>query len=117
MFKDRVRETRKEMGLTQEQLGKLLGVSRSTIKDVERGANKGGNLKVIVKLCEVTGKPSTYFLEGDENIELKPFEALEKVLIDVANSPFVDNEGNITMAGLEKDVFDLVRLTLKKLKK
>lgn len=116
MLKDKVKEVRKEMGLTQEEFGKRLGVSRSTIRDVERGANKGGNLKIIAKLCEMTGKPSTYFIEGDTNFKLNKFEALEKVLEDVAASNFVDDDGNITMEGLRNDVFEMVRLTLKKIK-
>ena len=116
MFKDRVKNARKELGMTQEEFGKALGVSRSTIKDVECGNNKGGNLQMIIKLCELTGKPSTYFIEGDMNFKVNSFEVLEKVLSDVAVSNFVDNDGNITMEGLRNDVLETLRLTLKKLK-
>ena len=120
MFKDKVKKARKEMGLTQAQFGKLLGVSRQTICDVERGNNKGGNLKIVSKLCEVTGKPVSFYLEdsdtNDSSLNIGVFDALEDIITDIATSNFSDNEGNITRESLRKDLNEMIRLTIKKIK-
>ena len=41
MLKDKVKECRKEMGLTQVDFSKLLGISRSYLAEIERGSLKG----------------------------------------------------------------------------
>lgn len=40
-FGERVRNARKEIGLTQQELARLSGLSQATVGDIERGRNKG----------------------------------------------------------------------------
>ena len=61
-FKDRLRMVRKEKGLTQKQLGELIGVGRTTISEYESGKivpRQDG----LVKLAEVL-HTSVDFLTG-----------------------------------------------------
>lgn len=61
-FKDRLRMMRKEKGLTQKQLGELIGVGRTTISEYESGKivpRQDG----LVKLAEVL-HTSVDFLTG-----------------------------------------------------
>jgi transcriptional regulator with XRE-family HTH domain len=59
----RLRELRTERGLTQTQLGELLGVSFQQIQKYEKGTNRigSGRLWVIARLLKA---PVTYFFEG-----------------------------------------------------
>lgn len=61
----RLRELRTERGLTQTQLGDLLGVSFQQIQKYEKGTNRigSGRLWVISRLLKA---PVTYFFEGLE---------------------------------------------------
>lgn len=62
MTGERIKKLRKEKGLTQEQLGKLLGVKKSAIAKYEN--NRVENLKkeTIQKLSEIFEVPASYFL-------------------------------------------------------
>ena len=66
MTGERIKKLRKERGLTQEQLGKLLGVKKSAIAKYEN--NRVENLKkeTIQKLSEIFEVPAFYFLGIDE---------------------------------------------------
>jgi repressor LexA len=46
-FNNRVKEARKNRGLTQEQLGKLIGVAKSTITGYEKGTSQPDKTKLI----------------------------------------------------------------------
>ena len=66
MTGERIKKLRKEKSLTQEQLGKLLGVKKSAIAKYEN--NRVENLKkeTIQKLSEIFEVPASYFLGIDE---------------------------------------------------
>lgn len=52
VFKNRLREIRQEKNLTQEELGKLLGVSRQTISSIEKGQyNPSSKLGLIMAIA------------------------------------------------------------------
>lgn len=67
MTGERIKKLRKEKGLTQEQLGKLLGVKKSAIAKYEN--NRVENLKkeTIQKLSDIFEVPASYFLGIDDN--------------------------------------------------
>ncbi|WP_304960528.1 helix-turn-helix domain-containing protein [Thomasclavelia cocleata] len=67
MTGERIKKLRKEKGLTQEQLGKLLGVKKSAIAKYEN--NRVENLKkeTIQKLSDIFNVPASYFLGIEEN--------------------------------------------------
>lgn len=66
-----IKKLRKEKGLTQEQLGNLLGVKKSAIAKYEN--NRVANLKkeTIQKLSEIFEVPASYFL-GIQEINQPP---------------------------------------------
>lgn len=109
MFKEKVKEIRKELGYTQEEFAKKLGISRSTVKDLETGANKGGNLKLLNKLCEVSGKTSSYFLEQGAEIDLGIYDVLDEALSDYIDKKWIDVEGNILKH--EKELLEIFKAT------
>jgi SOS-response transcriptional repressor LexA len=61
-FSDRVREARKELGLTQIQLAAAAGLSQTTISDIERGRNDSS--ADIVSLARAIGVRAEWLADG-----------------------------------------------------
>ncbi|MDU5111667.1 MAG: helix-turn-helix domain-containing protein [Clostridium sp.] len=93
MLKDKVKEIRTEMRLTQEELAKKLGISRSYLADIERGRLKGTNVKIISKLSDITGKPMEYFLGKD--VEVKQYDILDSAIDMLIDNNLIDENGNV----------------------
>lgn len=58
---DRIRESRKKKGLTQEQLAEVLDVTPYYMGELERG-NKSPSLDLFIKLVEVLDVSADYLL-------------------------------------------------------
>lgn len=76
---DRIKETRKKKGLTQEQLAEKVDITLEYISQIERGL-KMPNMQVFIKLVEVLDVSADYLLRdsvstrnlyGDKQIGLK----------------------------------------------
>jgi phage repressor protein C with HTH and peptisase S24 domain len=57
---DRIKEARKEKGMTQGDLGEALGLGQSSIAELESGAAKSWP-KHATKIIRILGKPRSYF--------------------------------------------------------
>ena len=64
MNRERLKELRENLGLTQKQLGKLLNVSASTICGYERGSKTPSDL-MIKNLCIVLNTTPNYLFGFD----------------------------------------------------
>ena len=91
MLKNKVKEWRKEMGLTQVEFSKLLGISRSYLAEIERGSIKG-SVKLISKLSEVTKKPLGYFID-EENLDINSYDVLDKTIELLYDNNEISAEG------------------------
>ena len=61
MFKDRLKELRLEKSLKQEDLAKVLGVSRGALAKWENGSRET-NFAMLVKIAEFFGVTTDYLL-------------------------------------------------------
>ena len=68
---ERIAVVRKSKGLTQEQLGELLGVSRQAVSKWESGQTVPDAL-TVAKLCRVLDVSADYVLLGKEPEEVTP---------------------------------------------
>jgi transcriptional regulator with XRE-family HTH domain len=50
---DVLRTRRKSRGMTQEQLGSLVGADKRTISDLERGVNTNPSWRVVCRMARV----------------------------------------------------------------
>lgn len=71
---DRIGQRRKELGLTQERVADLMGVSIQMISNLERG-NKAIKIDNLIKISDILGISTDYILTGkhtfnDHNIML-----------------------------------------------
>ena len=69
-FKDVLRKLRTEKGMTQEELGKMVGLKREAIYKYEKGIVVNPKQKVISKLTQIFDVSPSYLLgieDGKEN--------------------------------------------------
>ena len=59
----KLREARKERGLTQDALASKLGTVSSYISDIERGV-KSPSLHTFIRILEILNVPANYVLPG-----------------------------------------------------
>ncbi|MDC7243813.1 MAG: helix-turn-helix transcriptional regulator [Sphaerochaetaceae bacterium] len=62
MFKDKLRENRKELELTKTELAKLVGVTKDTVSNWELGVSMP-DLENIIKLSEIFGVSTDFLLK------------------------------------------------------
>ena len=63
VIKNRLKELRTSRGLSQEELSKKSGISRTTLSKIENNEEIAVNTKTIAKLADAFGvKPSDIFL-------------------------------------------------------
>ena len=74
MFSEKLKAARKQRGLSQAALGKLLDVQAKTISNWENGKSEQ-NLKTINKLCEVLNIPLYSLISKDVDYQLNYEEA------------------------------------------
>lgn len=115
MIGEKIKKVRKEMDLSQDDFSKLLGISRSNLRDLESGKNKGSNIKILAKLAEISGKNLTYFTDDELNIQ--QYDILDGFIEMMINRNLIDKDGNIS--DMLKDlIIDVVKQEIKlKLKK
>lgn len=64
-MKNRIRELRKERGLTMKQLGNIIGAAESTMSQYETGKRQPGN-EILLKLGEFFDVSVGYLLYAEE---------------------------------------------------
>ena len=93
----RIRDKREEIGMTMEQLGKHLGVNKSTVKRYEDGETKSIKLAVLEKIAAIFGTTTSYLYYG--NTDKPPLATHTKKLSKIpvlglirAGAPIIANE-------------------------
>ena len=74
----RIRQLRQELGLTQEELGKKIGQTKSNISKYETGALEPG-IDTLKMLSEIFGVTLDYLLEKDNNRSLEGSDSISLV--------------------------------------
>lgn len=74
----RIRTLREAKGLSQEQLGKLVGVSKSAVSQWESDATKNVKLEEFLTLVDVLGTSPHYLVFGVERRPGPPAPSLRR---------------------------------------
>ncbi len=61
-FKERLKEKRKEAGLSQAELATLVGVTSRTVQNYELGTRKPQNMEIVQSLAEALHTTADYLL-------------------------------------------------------
>jgi len=110
LLKDKVRSIRKEMGLTQEEFAKKLGITRGYLSDIERGRLKGNNVSLISKLSDISGKPMEYFV--DKDVDIQPFEVLNSAMDMLIDKGYIDDDGSINDEMAKNIIMEILKKEL-----
>jgi len=89
----RIRERRTMLGLSQQQLAKMIGVTYQQAHKYERGLNRisAGRLFEIAQVLDV---PVSYFFEGlQPGAEAQPVSPRQRMFLELArNFALIDND-------------------------
>lgn len=88
----RIRERRIMMGLSQQQMADMIGVTYQQAHKYERGINRisAGRL---YEITQVLGVPVSYFFDGLENKNEQPVAPRQRMCLELArNFSSIDNE-------------------------
>jgi transcriptional regulator with XRE-family HTH domain len=81
----RVRERRIMMGLTQQQLADLIGVTYQQAHKYERGINRVSAGR-LYEIAQVLGVPVNYFFDGIEEHNSRPVSPRERMCLELARN-------------------------------
>jgi transcriptional regulator with XRE-family HTH domain len=98
----RIRERREQIGLSQEQLADLIGVSTPTVARYENGSMRVGVAR-LVAVSRVLNTTITYFFESMPEL---PPAAGARGLGESAEVPEVDTKNQV----ISKETVEIVRL-------
>ena len=76
----RIKNLREDSGLTQEQLGKIVGVKKAAVQKWESGTTQNLKSTTIKKLAETFGVPPSYVLAIEDGSYAKGNETSYKIL-------------------------------------
>ena len=99
----KVREARAAKGMSQEQLGKMLGVSFQQVQKYEKGTNRIGSSR-LWDIATSLETPITYFFEGVENEAELNSKALPRRTIELAKKIDSISDDNV-----RNQVLNLIR--------
>ena len=77
---ERIRRSRKELSMTQEEFAERIGVSVGYINQIETG-KKCFNLKRFNEIITIFEKPLSYFVDGTENKESSEVKEITDLLV------------------------------------
>jgi repressor LexA len=116
----RIRQARKEINLSQEEVGKRYGSTTAFISQLECGGGVG--IGTLQKLSETLGKPVSWFLEEGGDLPTRPIKSiisdfelatnqLKAVLIPILGSipagyPVTEEESVIDYLTVPKDMLN-----------
>lgn len=79
-FGRRIELARKEHGLTRRELSSKIGLSPSSLRDLEVGSTPRGLQKILPALAETLGKSITFLLTGSSSKSSAPiFVEIERI--------------------------------------
>ena len=91
---NRLRELRMEKCITQDELGRMLGVQKAAINKYET-ERVSLPPKMLLKLCDIFGVSADYLLGRDENTFFKPLAAVTSNFMPINDTVAVPIVGRV----------------------
>lgn len=89
----KIKSLRKSRGLTQSELGELIGVQKATIQKYENEIIVNLKQETITKLCEVFNVSPAYLLDWDEIYNSYQLKKDVKIIEEIQQLYKINNEG------------------------
>ena len=105
----RLRLRRLTLGLSQEKLGKELGLTFQQVQKYERGANRIGASRLYA-IAQILEAPVSYFFEGLEGLDtISPDDRIESMLSSPEAVEMNRSFARITDQATRRRLTDLIR--------
>lgn len=108
MIGDQIKRLRKIKKITQEDLGKLVGLSGVAIMRYEKGQREP-NLETIQKIADALGVSINDLIESPPNKEVKSFADSQKYFKRGTKKPLIENGKIINETTILKEIYDIFR--------
>jgi len=108
--KERIRQLRKKLGLTQEEFGSRLGITKSSISTMENGKSKPSD-QTICFMCREFGVNETWLRtgKGDMLQSTSRQKELSAILADIAkDEPTVKNKFIHALSMLPDEAYPII---------
>lgn len=89
---ERIKRLRIERGMTQEELGKAVGLQRAAINKYEKGIVENIKRTTIVKLAEVLRTTPSYLIGYEDDEEVSELTAIQEELMEKIFELTPDNQ-------------------------
>lgn len=70
-FGERIRELRKERGITNYEMAERLGISRNTLTNWERGEKEPHSVEILEEMAKVLNVPLEILLVDEKEVNLE----------------------------------------------
>lgn len=67
----RIRSRREELGLSQGDVARELGINQTKVSDIENGIRRIDLVVELPVLCQILKKPVSWFIPGEYDIEME----------------------------------------------
>lgn len=117
-FKERLKEKRKALGMSQTELAERVGVTSRTIQNYELGSRKPQNMEVVQKLADALNTTTDYLLGNADRQILaayvkggaKAARDVEELVSEIsglfAGGELAEDEKDAVMAALTRAYWD-----------
>lgn len=89
---ERIKRLRIERGMTQEELGKAVGLQRAAINKYEKGIVENIKRTTIIKLAEVLRTTPSYLVGYEDDEEVSELTAIQEELFEKIYELTPDNQ-------------------------
>jgi len=106
----KIKDLRKECGMTQEELGVKIGVSKATVNKYETGIVVNLKRPTIEKIAAALGVDPGYLMGwSDNSVKVGPVQTNNGV-IGQTNAPVIINNGDSGPRTLSKEEIEILRI-------
>ena len=118
VFKDRLKERRREVGISQAELARRTGVTARTIQNYEMGSRKPQQMEIVRKMAEALDTSIEYLLGREGSFVVSAYERggarsardVEELVSEIsglfAGGVLAEEEKDAIMAALNRAYWD-----------
>lgn len=108
MFSDVLKKLRIQNGLSQEELGKKLGLAKSTISMYENGEREPKSIEILEAIADIFNVDMNTLTDSKVSAELN--DELQEYLEELKNRPEMRMLFSLAKGATKEDVMQAVRI-------
>lgn len=116
---EKIKKRREELGLTLQEVGNYIGVSKATVQRYESGEIKNLKIETIEKLCKILKVTPAYLMgwESPENPNDEEFKSPEAAMKFILEQPALAAFGGYDLSKMSnEEIIEFANELLRQLK-